>query len=210
MRSGGTGFRTAAFDQRRVRGFTLIELLVTMAIVLMMFAMLSGSGMQSYQRRQKQVCNKNLQSIYVALDIYANDHTGGFPLNTNATTSEQTLAALVPQYTASAAAFTCPGSSDRPIPEGESFEKRRISYAYYMGRQRTNTNEPLLSDEQIDSLPKIKGGPLFSRDGKSPGNNHNKYGGNLMFVDGHVETVSATAPYSILLPPGVTLLNPKR
>jgi prepilin-type N-terminal cleavage/methylation domain-containing protein len=192
-----------------VRGFTLIELLVVMALILIMFVMLHSSSSQSFQRRQKQACNRNLQSIFVALEIYGNEHGGAFPVNTNAETAEGALAVLVPQYTSSTSSFICPGSKDHAIPSGESFENRKISYAYYMGRRRTEVSETLITDEQIDALPKIKGRALFSRDGKGRGNNHHKYGGNLMFGDGRVETVSATAPYSLVIPPGVTLLNPK-
>jgi prepilin-type N-terminal cleavage/methylation domain-containing protein len=191
------------------RGFSLIELLVVAALILIMFVMLHGSGARGFQERQKQLCSKNLQSIYVALDIYANEHDGAFPRKANAETAEAALAGLVPQYTSSTTYFICPGSKDAAIPNGESFEKRKISYAYYMGRGRTDTAELLLTDEQVDSLPKIKGRPLFSRDGKGPGNNHHKYGGNLMFGDGRVETVSAIAPYSLVIPPGISLLNPK-
>jgi len=192
-----------------VSGFSLLELLIVAALMVVMFVMLHGSGAQSFQQRQKQLCNKNLQSIFVALEIYANEHNGAFPVKAGAETAEAALAGLVPQYTSSTTYFICPGSKDEAIPNGESFEKRKISYAYYMGRRRTEIAELLLSDEQVDALPKIKGRALFSPDGKGRGNNHHKYGGNLMFGDGRVETVSATAPYSLLIAPGVTLLNPR-
>jgi prepilin-type N-terminal cleavage/methylation domain-containing protein len=194
---------------RSKRGFSLIELLIVAALVLIMFVMLHGSSAQSYQRRQKEACKRNLQSIYVALELYAGEHGGAFPVNGEAKSSEAALAVLVPQYTSSPKAFICPGSRDQPLREGESFEKRRISYAYYMGRRRTDAGEPLITDEQVDTLPKIKGRPLFSKDGKQRGNNHEKYGGNIMFADGRTETASAMAPHSLLHGPGVTLLNPK-
>jgi hypothetical protein len=145
----------------------------------------------------------------VALEIYANEHDSAFPVNTNAQTAEAALSALVPQYTSSTTPFICPGSKDEAIPNGESFEKRKISYAYYMGRRKTDAGEALVTDEQVDSLPKIKGRAVFSRDGKGRGNNHHKYGGNLMFGDGRIETVSALAPYSLVIPPNVSLLNPR-
>jgi prepilin-type processing-associated H-X9-DG protein len=146
----------------------------------------------------------------VALDIYANEHDGVFPVVTNAQSSEAALAGLVPRYTSTTSAFICPASGDGDLPNGESFEQRKISYAYYMGRRRTEATEPLMSDEQVDALPKIKGRPLFSTNGKGPGNNHENRGGNVLFADGRVEKASALAPSSLLLTSGVTLLNPKR
>jgi len=199
----------AKYPHVECRGFSLIELLIVAALILTMFVMTYGSRTRSRQQRQLQQCNRNLQSVFVALDIYANDHEGIFPVVTNAHSSEAALAGLVPRYTSTTSAFICPAAGDRELPNGESFERRRISYAYYMGRRRTDGAEPLMTDEQVDALPKIKGRPLFSTNGKSPGNNHKNGGGNLLFADGRVEKSGALAPSSLLLTPGVTLLNPK-
>jgi prepilin-type processing-associated H-X9-DG protein len=68
---------------------------------------------------------------------------------------------------------------------------------------------PLVSDEQCDVRAKRKGDALFSNTGKEPGNNHRGYGGNVLFVDGHVETGDAIATRDLAIPAGVVLLNPK-
>jgi prepilin-type processing-associated H-X9-DG protein len=191
-------------------GFSLIELLITTALILTMFVMTHGSRTKSRNLRQMQQCSRNLQSIFVALDIYANEHGGVFPVVTNAASSEAALAVLVPRYTSITSAFICPGSGDAELPGGESFERRKISYAYYMGRRRVEAAEPLMSDEQVDASAKIKGRPLFSATGKSPGDNHKAKGGNVLYADGRVQTAAPAAPQSLLLSEGVTLLNPKR
>jgi prepilin-type N-terminal cleavage/methylation domain-containing protein/prepilin-type processing-associated H-X9-DG protein len=192
------------------RGFSLIELLIVAALILTMFVMTYGSRTRSRQQRQLQQCNRNLQSVFVALDIFANEHAGFFPVVTNAPSSEVALAGLVPRYTSTTSAFICPASGDGALANGESFEQKKISYAYYMGRRRAEGTEPVMSDEQVDAQPKIKGRPLFSTDGKGAGNNHEGRGGNLLFADGRAEKAGAIAPSSLLLTPGVTLLNPKR
>jgi prepilin-type N-terminal cleavage/methylation domain-containing protein/prepilin-type processing-associated H-X9-DG protein len=191
------------------RAFSLIELLITTALILIMFVMLWGRSSSSRQRRDKQTCQQNLQAIHVALQIYANDHDGLFPVATNAQTSEEPLSLLVPRYTSVTAPFICPGSKDSPLPEGEPFAKRKISYAYYMGRRATDTAEVLMSDAQVNTLPKIQGQPVFSTTGQKPGNNHHKYGGNFLFCDGRAEMSSPKAPFSLVLTQGVVLLNPR-
>jgi prepilin-type N-terminal cleavage/methylation domain-containing protein len=197
------------FARGRARAFSLLELLITMALILILFVMLYGFSSRSHQQQQKTVCQKNLTTIYVALEIFAKEHEGVFPTQTNAATSEDALAQLVPKYTATTEMFICPGSKDKAIPDGESLEKRRISYAYYMGERLESSAELLMSDQQIDTRPKIKGHPAFSTNGKKPGNNHHKFGGNLLYCDGRTEMIPAIAPFSLIATQGVVLLNPR-
>ena len=133
------------------RGVSLVEMLVTLAIMLILFVMLYGFSSASHQRQQKLVCQKNLSVIHLALEIFAREHDGAFPADTNALTSEDALAPLVPKYTATTELFICPGSKDKAIPDGESFARRRISYAYYMGQRAGSSTELLMSDQQIDT-----------------------------------------------------------
>ena len=192
------------------RAFSLVELLVTLAIIIVLFVVMYGFGSKSHQAQQKIVCQKNLTTILVALEIFAREHDGLFPVLTNALTSEEPLAQLIPKYTAMTEMFICPGSKDKRIPDGELFTKRRISYAYYMGQRAESGNELLMSDQQIDTRPKRAGAQVFSADGKKPGNNHHQYGGNLLYVDGRTEKISATTPYSLIATQGVVLLNPRQ
>ena len=191
------------------RGFSLIELLVVLALLIVMTTMYWGFGSRHNQREQQKACQKNLQKIFIALQIYANDSAGRFPFVTNAQTAEAALDALWPRYTADTASFICPGSKDSALPSGESFRQRRISYAYYMGRRSADTAQALLSDKQVDTTAKITGQAVFSSTGKPPGNNHHKYGGNILFCDGHVELTLWRAPFPLPLTQGVVLLNPK-
>jgi len=191
-------------------GFSLVEMLVTLVLMLIIFVILFGFSSRSHQQQQKAACARNLETLYVALEMFAREHAGAFPTISNAPTSDVPLSLLVPQYISTTEPFTCPGSKDDRVPEGEGIAGRRISYAYYMGRGIGDTNEVVMSDEQIDTGPKIQGRPVFSRTGKRPGNNHHRYGVNYLFCDGHTEASSATAPFSLVLPPGVVLLNPRK
>ena len=168
-----------------------------------------SSSSPSRRRQHQEACRKNLEKISVALDIFATDHAGAFPAVAGARTSEEALADLVPRYTVDTGVFICPGSKDSPLPAGESFRQRRISYAYCMGRFSTNGQAVLMSDRQVDTRPKEPSQYAFSSTGKPPGNNHGKAGGNFLFVDGHVEFTPAQLPFSLGLTQGVVLLNPK-
>lgn len=199
----------SAASTRGGRAFSLVEMLVTLALMIIMFVMLYGHGAGGQQLRRKQSCQKNLQNLYVALQIFGNDHDGMLPLIPGAQTSEPVLGLLVPRCTSSTEPFICPASKDRRLPEGEPIGERKISYAYYMGRRITDTTEVLVSDAQVNTLAKQKGELVFSPDGKKPANNHHKYGGNFVFCDGRTEMSFAKAPFSLTLTQGVVLLNPK-
>jgi prepilin-type processing-associated H-X9-DG protein len=65
-----------------------------------------------------------------------------------------------------------------------------------------------MSDRQVDAQSKTVGQPVFSATGKAPGNNHDKSGGNVLFCDGHVQQTPSNAIFSLVLTPGILLLNP--
>jgi type II secretory pathway pseudopilin PulG len=194
---------------RASKGFSLIELMITLALMIVLTVMMFGFGSASHQRSQKKLCADNLQKIYLALQIYANDFKGALPASTNAVTSEDALGALVPRYTADTTIFICPGGRDAQIASGEPLSRHKISYAYYMGRRLDTPPLILMSDRQLDTLPKRAGDFVFSPNGKSPGNNHHKYGGNFLQCDGSVQDSPAQLTFALPATPGVVLLNPK-
>ncbi|HEX3798286.1 MAG TPA: type II secretion system protein [Verrucomicrobiae bacterium] len=193
-----------------LRAFSLVELLVVMAIIVILFTMYWSGGSRSFQARQMSKCERNLQNLYVALRTFSLDNHDQLPALTNAETSEPVLSLLIPRDTTQTEFFICPGTHDSALPEAQPFADRRISYAYYMGHTLNDgATQPLLSDRQVNTSSKSAGQPLFSTDGNKPGNNHNKYGGNVMFCDGNVQRSSPGADFNLTFPTNVTLLNPK-
>lgn len=192
--------------------FSLIELIVTLALLIVLVVLWHGFGSRSNQQRQKKACEKNLLNIYLALDLYARDHDGRFPVTTNARTSEEALSVLVPQYTVASDHFVCPGSKDSRIASATPLKDVRISYAYFMGRQQNETGAVaavLMSDRWIDLTPKGKGDPVFSTNGAAPGNNHHQYGGNFLLSDGEIRSSGAMAPFALDWPAHIVPLNPR-
>jgi prepilin-type N-terminal cleavage/methylation domain-containing protein len=190
-------------------GFSLIELLIVLALISIMSVTFYGFASRSHQRSQEKLCADNLQKIYLALQIYGNDFKGSLPSAANAATSEPVLGELVPRYTADTSIFICPGGRDSMIPQGQPLRDQKISYAYFMGRRLEAPQAPLLSDRQVNTEPKRAGELAFSLDGRPPGNNHHKYGGNFLECDGSVEFSPPELSFSLALPPGVVLLNPR-
>jgi prepilin-type processing-associated H-X9-DG protein len=194
---------------RALAGFSLIELLVVLALLIILTTMMWGFGSESRQHSAQRACRQSLEKIYVALQIYANDFSGRLPTNTNAQTSEGPLSLLVPHYSADTSIFICPGGKDSALPSGVSFANRKISYAYYTGQRLGDAQQPLMSDRQVNTLPKLAGDFVFSTTGKPPGNNHHKYGGNFLFCDGHAEMTPPQLSFSLVTTQGIVLLNPK-
>lgn len=196
--------------RRATGGFSLFELVIVLLLLIVLTVIMGGQYGTAGRKRAQVECRKNLQKIYLALSIYENDNNGAFPFLKGAATSAGPLSLLVPKSTTVTEIFICPGSKDKPLPEAESFANRKISYAYYMGV--TTNDDPgqiIASDAQIDTAPKSAGQQIFSADGRKPGNNHGKEGGNLLSRGGDVAGSDPKASRDVRYPPTVRLLNPE-
>ena len=195
---------------RHTGAFSYIELLISTTMVIILYVVSFGAGSKFGQTRRKATCASHLRQMQMALSLYATEHNGTYPVQAGATSSEAPLSELVPRYTSDTSLFICPGSKHRALPGAQPFADRHISYAYYMGvRHDAEAGTPLISDAQVNPSAKHRGDPLFSASGSAPGNNHRRYGGSVLFVDGHVETGDAAATRDLPIPAGVVLLNPK-
>src|SRR5262249_42397620 len=163
-----------------------------------------GGNSKSRQKGRMTACQQNLQKIFIAMQIYANEHAAKFPAKTGSKLSEEPLDRLVPHYTSDTATFICPGSKDSQLPGGESIAKRKISYPYQRGRTSADgAKAALMSDRQIDTKPKPPNQSFFWSDGNPPANNHRQFGGNILFCDGHADRSDPRSSFSLVVTQGI-------
>jgi prepilin-type processing-associated H-X9-DG protein len=191
-------------------GVSILEIFLVMVIIFILFTLFISAGSRSSQQERLATCQNNLQSMYAAFRTFSQDNNGALPAVPGARTSEVPLSLLVPKYTTGTEIFICPGGKDKPLPGAQPFADKKISYAYYQGRALSEgADAALASDAQVDTTPKTTGQTIFSFDGKPPGNNHTKFGGNVIFCDGSVQYTVARLAFPLPLATNVVLLNPK-
>ncbi len=182
-------------------GFTLVELLIGMFIAVALYALAVGPSRAYVQRQKLAHCAENLRKLHMVLSLYANEHDGAFPAADGARSSDEALAALVPRYSSDRSFFSCPAT-------GHS--GGQLDFACVAGLRKDAGSALLASDAQVNAVPKTRGARMFAESESAPGGNHSKGGGNLVFTDGHVETIGTQAPRDFPFPPGAKLLNPAR
>lgn len=185
--------------------------MIVVAILVLLVVVYNGRGSSHFQKSQQVACRQNLQTIHIALQIYANENRDRFPADAFSKSSQEALDRLVPQYTTRTDAFTCPGSKDDPLPTAQPIKNRKISYAYLMGlTSKASPDQWIMADWLLDTNPHAKGALIFSSDGEGNANNHDKFGGVILFVDGSAEISKANAEFAITTPKGTKILNPAR
>ena len=174
--------------QRSQAGFSFVELLVAMFIVVVLYGLMFAPSEATKQKRELAQCAENLRKLHLTLGLYANEHDGAFPADRGARRTEDVFRLLSPQYTTDTTFLSCPAKGG--------------GYSYAMGL-RKDSGLQILAADRLATASLTSGARLFSKEG-----NHGDSGGNAIFTDGHVETLSATDPRDLSLPPSVTLLNP--
>ena len=63
------------------KAFTLVEILVSVAIIMLLLALLFPVFKGAKKNSQISVATSNLRQIYTAISLYKNDNDGGYPLD---------------------------------------------------------------------------------------------------------------------------------
>jgi prepilin-type N-terminal cleavage/methylation domain-containing protein len=153
-------------QRERVSAFTLIELLVVIAIIAIL-ASIALPVFSSVQERGKQTKDmSNAKQIATACKVYAGDHDGRYPYQDGrvdppvdlvfgaGNTSNQALAALIPDYVSQEKIFYLGGSAWSPnVPDEDvsvaanRLENGTNNFAYMFGLTDTdNPSYPLIFD----------------------------------------------------------------
>jgi prepilin-type processing-associated H-X9-DG protein/prepilin-type N-terminal cleavage/methylation domain-containing protein len=180
------------------RGFTLLELLLVFAIIAILAALLLPTLQQAQARARRVECLSQLKQIGLGIHMFAHEHDSRFPWAVTTNAGGSSVLGLpadlrvLSNELISPKLLACPADRERTAAAhfGE-LEIKHISYAliYRLGTDynceliRTDMpDEPLVTDRNID---KVEGRWIWSGSGIHQGS------GNILFVDGHVETVVA-------------------
>jgi prepilin-type N-terminal cleavage/methylation domain-containing protein len=108
------------------RGFTLLELLVTVAIIAVLLTLVGLVAVKLREGATATNCVSNLVNLRMALQSYANDHSGRYP---DPTASETPWETTVAKYIASPALLQCPADKEVFPAVGSSYDWRDTSDA---------------------------------------------------------------------------------
>lgn len=202
----------------RAGAFSLLELLLVFAIIAILAALLLPTVQRAKERARRVECLSHLKQIGLSLHSFAHDHDNKFPWAVSTNAGGSMWAALPADWQVlsndlvSPSMVTCPADKDRTKADQFSELKlMNLSYAliYMVGAnynlellQSTGTGDPLALDRNVI---KRESDGLW----RWTGSRIHEGAGNILFVDGHVETVLTAQLASVLrdprVPPGIRL-----
>jgi prepilin-type N-terminal cleavage/methylation domain-containing protein/prepilin-type processing-associated H-X9-DG protein len=166
----------------RRNAFTLIELLVAIAIIALLISILAPALQRAKERARTIICRSNLRQYGVAAGMYLDDNEARFPdpyvwLYTGAGTGgtpDEEIMGLEPDGS------LWPYLKDKDI---------HICPTFGMVAKRTGRPKAQYSYSMNAYLGESR--DCFATYHDAPGRDLDRGSGNLVFVDGHVDSVSA-------------------
>lgn len=142
------GPRSASRPRRpRRRGFTLIELMIVVCIIGILASIMIPSFKHSRAQAQLSACSQNLKSLYTAVQMYAADNSGQYPVGVDGSpTDTYIMFELSPHGHAANAARLLAYCSFKTAPRCPASTTIGYHYAHYRlndtVRVQHNWNDP--------------------------------------------------------------------
>ncbi|HBC87388.1 MAG TPA: hypothetical protein DCZ94_10570 [Lentisphaeria bacterium] len=145
---------------KRYSNFSLFELIIVLAILVIFFSLLPGTGHKASEKSLRISCLGNLKQVGLALRMYSQEYKGEYPPYNGARGLEMLRSG---DYLENMWMYTCPSTKDwDKARKNNEVKEDYCSYVYRAGLNEANSVDSAIAWDK----------PI----------NHSKYG-NIIFID---------------------------